>query len=259
MKFKQTSIRSLLVAVSSITASQAATVLYSENFDQPDGAFVSTPEVNPNSVSGLQSWGSVQQVTGNQLRTTLGSGNGGLRFGFGPRFNWASGATATAITTAGGFTVAFDWTESSDSDRWVAWKVGTPDSDSTDLVSPMDFSVRLDNDGEIATFDHSIGTRDSVPDGTVAGNTHSVLLTYLFSSFTAGSTVSTTVRVNGTDYLPQTFTWQETDIMRMEFATTGNDSLINNLVIATIPEPSSAAMVLGGVGMLCLLRRRKQG
>jgi len=266
MKFKQTFIRSLLVAVISITASQAATVLYSENFDQANGDFLATnnPEVNPNGVSNLESWGAVQTVSGNQLLSvtssaTPQSAHGGLRFG-GTRFNWASGATGAAITAAGGFTVAFDWTESGNSgDRWIGWKVGTPDTDNTVINhATMDYSVLLSDTGNIQTFESGV-TRGSVANGTVIGTTHTVLLTYLFSSFAVGSTVNTKVTVNGTDYLPQTFTWDEDNVMRMEFHANNQGELIDNLVIATVPEPSSAAMVLGGLGMLALLRRRKQG
>lgn len=41
---------------------------------------------------------------------------------------------------------------------------------------------------------------------------------------------------------------------------TGGDTTVaySNVFVEAIPEPSSAAMVLGGVGMLALLRRRKQ-
>jgi len=210
MKFKQTFIRSLLVAVISITASQAATVLYSENFDQLNGSFLNTnnPEVNPNGVSNLESWFVIQTVSGNQLSSVIANGHGGLRFGgTTTRFNWASGATGAAITAAGGFTVAFDWTESGLSgDRWIGWKVGTPDNDNNVINSAaMDYSVLLADNGNIQTFDSGV-TRGSVANGTVTGTTHTVLLTYLFSSFAVGSTVNTKVTVNGTDYLPQAFT-----------------------------------------------------
>lgn len=156
--------------------------------------------------------------------------------------------------------MAFDWTESgSTGDRWIGWKVGTPDNDNNLINSAaMDYSVLLADNGNIQTFDSGV-TRGSVADGTVPGTTHTVLLTYLFSSFAVGSTVNTKVTVDGTDYLPQAFTWDENNVMRMEFQANNAGELINNLVIATVPEPSSAAMVLGGVGVLCLLRRRKQG
>lgn len=253
---KSAIIASLFASLTSVLA--AATVLYSENFDQSNGAFVSSPEVQVSPVPGLQSWGAIQTVANNQLSTTTADGHGGLRFGGATsRFNWAPGAIGAAITDAGGFTVSFDWTESGlTGDRWVAWKVGTANADNRFITTNVaDYSIVLRDDGSGVTID-SGGTPGTVPVGTTTGTMHAVTLTYMFSSFAAGSPVGFTAKVDGTEVVTSSFTWDTADDMRMELQANNAGELINNLVIATVPEPSSFGLLLSCVTLLALRRRR---
>lgn len=246
------------------TATAAVSVLYSENFDQVDGGYVFSPETQVSPIPSFESWGAVQSVVANQLSTTVGTaggstpGHGGLRFGGATtRFNWATGAVGSSITGAGGFTVAFNWTESGlTGDRWIGYKVGTPNADNLGInTAPMDYSILFKDSGKVQSFDTGITTND-LADGTIPGTTHSVLLTYLFSSFAAGSTVNFTANVDGSTVVASTFTWDTADDMRMEFQANNAGELIDNFVIATVPEPSSAGLLLGGLALLACRRRR---
>lgn len=252
---------SLLVTL----ASAHSAVLYSENLDQANGNYVGSPEVQVSPIPIFQSWGAVQAVSANQLSTTVGAGgssnpgHGGFRFGGQTdRFNWALGDIGSTITSAGGFTVSFNWTESGlTGDRWIGYKVGTPNNDNLAINSnAMDYSILFKDSGVVQSFDTGVMTNDLAAT-TIVGTTHLVTLTYLFSSFAAGSPVSFTANVDGVDVVTSNFTWDITDDMRMEFQANNAGELIDNFVIATVPEPSTVGVLLGGVALLTLRRRRR--
>lgn len=90
---------------------------------------------------------------------------------------------------------------------------------------------------------------------TTGGISRAVEITYTFSSFADASSVRAVSKLNGTQVADDTFTWNaNAGQMRMELGAS-IQSRVDNLMIATVPEPSAA--LLGSLACLGLLRRRR--
>jgi MYXO-CTERM domain-containing protein len=61
--------------------------------------------------------------------------------------------------------------------------------------------------------------------------------------------------VDGNTVATDTFTWDASDDMKIVIAGAVDGTLVDNIQVSTIPEPSAA--LLGGLGLLALLRRRR--
>ena len=104
------------------------------------------------------------------------------------------------------------------------------------------------------TFDN--GAFNGFGTGTAFG-TRNVQFQYAFNSWNAGTTVTFTGIMDGNTIATDTFTWDATNDMKIVLSGYDANTTIemDNLVVSTIPEPSAA--LLGGLGMLALLRRRR--
>ena len=252
------------------TPAQAA-LLWMDNFDTGD-----TGNFDGASLAGrlsgseagstyLRSFGSQQSINNNQL--LLPTGGNGVRFelatndptsGAADRFDWASGSAGAAIVAAGGFVLAFDWIPVDNTDtEWVSYQVGTINADNGNLTND-NYGILFRNDGRTERFDDNVnlgagGNFSASPGGVV----RRVEITYAFSSFADGSPVTATSKVDGLQVASDGFTWSGNgSAMRMELGNGVANTRVDNLSVSTIPEPSSALLLLGGVLGLASRRRR---
>ncbi|MCW1886376.1 PEP-CTERM sorting domain-containing protein [Luteolibacter flavescens] len=254
-----------------VGTSGAATVLYSENFNNeasPNYNAGTTPETNFGGLIGvLQSSGTGQ---GNNAGSTAwqfssglaggasGGGSNGLRFGTSPGFNWATGPIGSLILADGGFSVSYDFDLNGfgAADDWMSVRVGNSAENIGVNNANVDYGVLTRGDGRMQTFEGGGPTMDVNEMGTASAPTvHRFTLQYAFTSFAAGSTVNFTGFVDGVPIGTDTFTWNGTDDVKIFLGGRVNGSLIDNVQVSTIPEPSVA--LLSGLGILALVRRRR--
>lgn len=258
----------LLAASLPLLASSAhGALLWMDNFNAPDtnnfdGA-VMTGRLSGSEAgnTALSSFGFLQSVNNNQL--LLPQANNGVRFGgqF-SRFDWAGGASGTAILGAGGFKVSFDWIPADNTDtEWMSFQVGTVNDDNGNLTDD-DYGILFRNNGASQRFRNAPAPNGNQGEGipfaaTPGGVARQIEITYTFSSFADGSPVTATSTVNGFQVASDTFNWDgNAGSMRMELGNGVNNTRIDNLRIDTIPEPTGAVLLSAGLGLLALRRRR---
>ena len=254
-----------------IGTSGAATLLYSENFNNeatPNYNGGTTPETNFGGAIGvLQSSGSAQssnagntawQFASGLVGGASGGGDKGLRFGSSPGYNWASGAIGALILADGGFSVSynFDLAGLGSDDDWMSVRVGNGAENISVNNANVDYGVLTRGDGRMQTFEGGGPALDVNDLGTAGARAvHNFTFRYAFSSFAAGSIVNFTGFVDGVQIGTDTFTWNGTDDVKIFLGGRVNGSLIDNVQVSTIPEPSAA--LLSGLGVVALLRRRR--
>lgn len=251
--------------------SGAATVLYSENFNNeatPNYNAGTTPETNFGGAIGvLQSSGTAQ---GNNAGNTAwqfasglgggasGGGSNGLRFGTSPGFNWATGAVGALIIADGGFSVSYDFDLNGfgSDDDWMSVRVGNSGENIGVNNANVDFGALTRGDGRMETFEGGGPTLNVNGLGIASARAvHRFTLQYAFTSFAAGSTVNFSGFVDGVQIGTDTFTWNGTNDVKIFLGGRVNGSLIDNVQVSTIPEPTAA--LLSGLGILALGRRRR--
>jgi len=251
--------------------SASAAVLFSDNFDTADGTNFDASDPTGR-YSGtlaadvvLRSYGAQQQISGGQL--LLPTGTNGVRFenndgtfGADNRFDWAAGATGSAILDALGFTVSFDVTHTGNATTdWVSFQVGTINDDNGNLTDD-DYGILFRQNGATERFDNSVNLGAG---GTFTATTtqRHIQIDYSFTSFADGSDVTATSYVDGVQVASDTFQWDANNgEMRMELGHNDPNLLIDNLTVSTlgaaIPEPSTS--LLSGLALLGLLCRRSR-
>lgn len=245
--------------------SSAATLLYSENFNNeatPNYNGGTTPETNVGGIGILQSSGFVQGNNATNtawLFSTGGNPGGvnGLRFGAGPGYNWATGTNAALILADGGFSVSYDYDQAGlgNADDWFLIRVGNGGENSGVGNADTDFGLLTRGDGRMQSFDNG-GFSSAQDFGTAtAVAPHNFTLNYAFNSWAAGSTVTFTGFTDGVQIATDSFTWGGTNDVKIFFGGSVQGSLIDNIQINTIPEPS--ALLLSALGAVALLRRRR--
>jgi hypothetical protein len=247
-----------------------AAVLFADNFNTGNTAnFDGAPTAGR--LSGtlasdivLRSWGAQESIDNNQLLIPLGV-DSGVRFenAAGPfgatnRYNWAGGSASSAILSAGGFVVSFDWAPPGNtSTNWISFQVGTINGDSGNLTND-DYGILFRQNGNTERFDNSVnlgagGAFVATPGGVL----RHVEITYLFNSFADGANVTATSTVDGVQVASDTFQWDSNGgQIYMELGNNDAGNRVDNLTISTVPEPS-LALLLGMAG-LGLGRRRRQ-
>ena len=253
-------------------SAQAQTLLYSDNFDVPDtGNFNASSQAGRH--AGLlagnilpQSGGIQLTISGGQLNLltpAAGTSTGRMRLensgSLGTKWDFGSGAGGAAITTAGGMSVAFDWTAADNtSANWISYAVGFTNFDlNFSVVAPQtDSGILLRNNGGTALFANGTQLATGTNAFGVASLTHHVKLDYLFNSFADGTTVNLNAYIDGGLTDTQTFNWNgNSGFLTQEMASVGNGNRIDNYTISTVPEPATWAMMAGGFGMLLAARR----
>ena len=251
----------------SVGISPAATLLYSENFNGITGNYNAgiTPQTNVGNIGLLQSSGAVQSsnATGTAWQFSSGGNGGGangLRFGAegAGQYNWATGDNAALILADGGFSVSYDFDLAGfgNADDWMSVRVGNSGENIGVNGANVDYGVLTRGDGRMQTFEG--GSNFNVDEFGIetAAAPHNFSLVYAFTSFAEGSTVNFTGFVDGVQVAADTFTWNGTDNVRIFFGGRVEGSLIDNIQINTIPEPSAA--LLSALGALALVRRRRK-
>ncbi len=224
-----------------------ADLLFSDNFDAPDTAnFDGAPTAGrlAGSLTGdvvLRSFGFQQDISNNQL--LMPTGTNGVRFenndgtfGADNRYDWAGGAAGAEILARGGFTVSFDWIPAGNTTRdWVSFQVGTINADNGNLTDD-DYGILFRQDGDTERFDNSVnmGAGGSFP-ATPGGLVRHVEITYEFSSFADGETVTATSWVDGLEVASDSFTWDSNGgEMRMELGHNDPNVRIDNLEVNSL-------------------------
>jgi hypothetical protein len=239
-----TFLASILVGLSFGT-SHAQTILYSENFDGEGTASNAyndgtTPEVNVGSIGTLQSTGASQggNVGDTAWRFNAGSvinGANGLRFGpaAAGQHNWATGANSATILAAGGFSISFDFDLAGNgvAADWFSVRVGSGGENSGVAFVGVDFAALIRGNGQVTTFEE--GAQDDFGTATAVAP-RSVVFNYAFDSWDAGATVNFTASVDGTPVATDSFTWNNSNDVKIVFGGRVTGSLIDNIVISTL-------------------------
>jgi len=266
------------IAVLGGVSAQAQTVIYDDNFTTANGNLDSASLSRLSGVDGQvgsgfpspQSGGSQQLISGNQLSLTLGGGatTSEMRFGIqgvtatgaSPTlFDWSSGAGGSAITSAGGMNISFNWTApNTTSDNWIFFAAGTEGDVSYSNLRVVNSSttagILFKDNGQSQTF--NAGTLVGSGSYTPTSVNHVVDLTYDFTSWANGSPVTMTATVDGNVVGTDSFTWRNSSTGEfLDVGTYSDPTTLGNFEITTVPEPSSWVMLAGGLGTLVAVRR----
>lgn len=121
------------------------------------------------------------------------------------------------------------------------------------IVSDFWIGVRGNNS---LAWGSNTGDVLGIGQGGLAAKTGSIRVDFFFSDFNAGSTVNYQVFFDGGSVGSGSFEWSGTNENYIGLdGRSGSDVSFDNLSISTVPEPSFA--LLGGLGLLGLLRRRR--
>ncbi|MBI1367222.1 MAG: hypothetical protein GC162_01065 [Planctomycetes bacterium] len=258
-----------------VRITEASVVLFSDNFNVADNANFDSASTAGRlggtlaSTVVVRSEHAQQSISGNQLRMikpASGSGrirfeNAGGPFGVTNQFNWASGATGTAILAAGGFSVQFDWTAPTSSNtNWISFSVGHDTSDPGTRVnsSDTDYGILLRNNGQSQAFDNAadLGTQASF--ATTFNSQTTVRIDVSTLSFADGAGANAKTYVGNTLIDDYTFTWNNNSgVIRMQIGAFETGELIDNLTVTTlIPTPTALPAGLSLLMLTALSRRR---
>lgn len=228
---------------------------------------------------GVASNGGGAQISGNRLQLAVGSGtsNAYINHNF----------TDAAITSAGGMSITLDVPDYGGTDRQHgggfaigmsqieadsardAFNVGDPsmlgayagpdpwgvtgNPVSTNIVS--DFWIGVRGNQSLA-WGSNTGNVLGLGQNALAQKTGTIRVDFFFSDFNAGSTVNYEVFFDGGSVGTGNFQWSETNQNYIGLdGRSGAQVSYDNFSISTVPEPSIA--LLGGLGMLGLIRRRR--
>ncbi len=185
--------------------------------------------------------------------------------------DFSTGIAGQAALAGGGYRISFDWTSTnSASDNWVAWSIGFPTLAA--LAEPgtrvnnaeTDFGILFRGNGGVQYFDNNVATT-STETFSAASLNHQVVIEFKFDSYAEGSDVVASAWVDGTNVLPgYTFQWNNNDgavyfelgSYELPAADGAPGTLIDNLSISAIPEPSLSLLLAAG-GLTSLRRRRR--
>jgi len=252
-----------------------ATVLFSDSYDRADMTDIDASSVGMGGTLSPMVYqevfeGSGQpssiQVIGNRLNVARGVGMSSMYLDH--------NFTDASILAAGGFSMSMDVASITSADdqanRFGGFGVGMTAAeaaaakDSFDSAAPFrgvvgwgdkgisDFFVdlALDNNLRLWNNGHIVNT---INVGAAAGT---IAVDFLFADFNAGTQVTAIVYFNGIQQDTQNFLWDHTEsnYVGISGRTAGNGVFLDNLEIATVPEP--ATLLVLGLGSL-LVRRRK--
>jgi hypothetical protein len=267
----------LAIALLMATVSANAAVLFSDSFDRANNTNISAsssgmagtlaPLAYVEAFEGSNAATSIQ-ILNNQLNVAMGVGMSSLFLD--------RNFTDAGIAAAGGFSVSLDVVSITNADdtgnRFGGFGVGnTRDEalnakDSFDSAVPFrpstaranqgigvsDFYVDLALDQKLRLWSNG-NLLNTINVGAAAGT---IKVDFLMSDFNAASSVTAVVYFNGVQQDTRAFAWDHTEAnyIGLSGRTAGAGVFLDNLEIATIPEP--ATLLLLGIGSM-MLRKRK--
>lgn len=262
------------VGVLASSGTAGAATLFADNFNRANDTDLNASTDGKSGSLGALDWlvrnggaGGASFISDNTLRLgenqSDGSGNNGFATAYlnhnfidgmittGGEFTVSVALSNTLITAGGtrftGFTVGNSLAEVQN------WSRNTP-------AYTSDFFIGYDPTGtkEVRIFTNGSATDDYQQGIDLsAGATLSVRFSGI-SNFNTGSTVTYEAFINGgTAVKTGTFNWSGTNENYLNVFSnyTHNSGTLDNYSVTVIPEPSAA--LLGGLGMLALLRRRR--
>jgi hypothetical protein len=281
-----------MLAVCGATAS-GQSVLFADTFNRANNTSLSADSTGMSGTLGpvgyLESWEgspanvSTWQVANNQLL----KGQTGIMGAGAVNHNF----TDSSMVAAGGFSVSLDilsyGTQTLDlPDRWggfgvglalaevnaftdentgntgprgsiandgVASQVGVYGMDAWMHTGVADFYVDVSKENKVQVFSGGmlLNQFPVTPTGS-----RTLTANFSFKDFNVGSQVNYTVLFEGSPVTSGSFNWSNTD--QNYIALSARDSIVtmDNLVIATIPEPSTFGLLLVGAASLFICRRR---
>jgi hypothetical protein len=279
MRAKPIAFAAAAVAASVLASRSGAAVIYSDNFNQPNGNFDTSSSTQMSQYGGLlgssvwmESQKIEQQISNNQLDMQANPGSyvtGAVRFdnasvgnGQNPPnlVDWSQGTAGAAFLAAGGMQIDFDWTTpDSANDDWisVANGVGTFNTTYTVVDSKSNSGLILRDDGTTSAFTNGSAT-GTTPGETLAAGSNHVTIDYYFNSFANGSPVTMDTYVDGTLAATESFTWSNSSDYLELGTNVSSGELLGNFAISTVavPEPASVAMLaICGAGLAARRRR----
>ena len=247
--------------IAGCVSANAQTLIFSDNYNVANGNLDSATLAGR--TNGVDAYGVLPQsaaieqtINGNQLQLVApggdGTGDSGcMRFdsisSHGTLWDWSSGAGGTAITSAGGMTVSFNWTaNNTTSSDWIFLAAGADSADSYGygwkllaLSSATSAGIIIANDGEVQAW--NAGVLAATGSFTPAGTSHTVKLDYEFNSWAVGSPVTVAVIVDGTFVLSDSFTWVHgAGAQYLDLGTYQESNLIDNFSVTTFGKTISA-------------------
>ena len=270
----------------------AQTVLFADTFNRANNNNLSADTTGMSGTLGalgyLETWqggtggnpannDSILQINNNTLsKIGSGMGMGGVNHNF----------IDPAIIAAGGFKVSLDITSVSGSgndlpDRFGGFGVGLSlakvnafqDENDTNLgprgtissdanvvdqaanghTGVADFYVSLSIQNNVQVFAGGLLVNQFAVNPT---GSHTLEADFTFPDFNAGSLVNYSVKFEGNPVTTGTFNWSSTDNNYVGFSLRAATVTVDNLAISTVPEPSTAALLLLGTAGLLIRRRR---
>lgn len=259
-----------LFLLSLLTAgAPAATTLFADNFNRADSTDLNASTDGKSGTLGALNWternnGGNATIDTNRLQLGDPSASGQFSTAY-VNHNF----TDATIATVGEFTVSVDVFQigsSTGGTRNTGFSIGNSLTDVSTWASnsptsfPSDFFMGYDSTGtkEVKIRLGGAGTYAfNTPIDLDAGGTLSARF-FGFSNFNSTTTVNYEAFINGgTAVATGTFAWSGTNENYINLFSnfTSNSGRLDNFSVATIPEPSAA--LLGSLGLLALLRRRR--
>lgn len=208
-------------------------------------------------------------ITSNQLNF-LNNRTGRIRFHADPDGDtttagvwndWANGITGTTILANQNVRIAFDWIAgNAASNNWISVNfgisgptVGEPGFRVNDGETDIGMLFRFN--GETQVFDNSALVAGSGNFTPIAG-TRRVTLDYSLDSFADGTTVGLVANVDGIEVFNESSFTLDNNSGELYFEIGNLEStLLDNVTISSIPEPST--VLLSALGLAGLVRRRR--
>lgn len=254
----------VICALSFAGETSAAIVLFADNFNRGNSTDLNASTAGKSGTLGTLNWnerviGGDMEILSNQMNFNSGSDTALTNV---PYVNH----NFTGLTQ---ITVEFDFISASASGgiRYLGFSIGNAKAtlDALTASGPFgDIGIYFDRATSLTPFTSGVvireaGNADTYITRTLAAN-DTLSATFTFADMNIGTAINYEVFHEGISIHTGSHAWSATDQNYIGFSNThrqtaGDNNIIDNFSVSTIPEPSTA--LLGGIGLLALLRRRR--